>query len=264
MHRILKFMTSVLNEQRIYSPSKSIIEFWLRRLHSLLGLIPLTFFLIFHLCANSLALEGPDKFNQVVNLLRSIPHLVFVESLALGLPILFHGLYGLIISPNITRDKISSYPFVRNFTYLFQRITGVILFVFIAVHVYQLRFVEDLDFNFVAGYFRQPAWAAFYLAGILSAVYHLANGVWNFFVSWGITVGKDAQKILAYICVILCLGLMFVGVLDWWAFIKKSENINNIKTEETVQTVQKVTNCDNSLSIGKCDVITHEKQVINN
>jgi succinate dehydrogenase/fumarate reductase cytochrome b subunit len=36
--------------------------------------------------------------------------------------------------------------------------------------------------------------AAVYLLGVASACFHFSNGMWTFCISWGITVGENAQK----------------------------------------------------------------------
>ena len=201
-------------------PTQNFGEFLLRRLHSLVGLIPLTFFLIFHLSANSFALVSPERFNDVVNFLRAIPHLEILEITLLGIPFLFHGVYGMIISPNLNRSKLDTYTQVRNITYYFQRVTGVFTFLFLVAHIWMFRFEHGLDFNLVANYLSQPAWAVFYFVGISSAVYHLANGLWNFAISWGITVGRQAQINWGYACLAIGLGLWALGMLDLWAFMR--------------------------------------------
>jgi succinate dehydrogenase / fumarate reductase cytochrome b subunit len=72
-------------------------EFVLRRLHSLTGLVPLTFFVFFHLFANSSATKGEEAFNGTVAILRGLPYLHAIEWGALFAPFLFHMIYGLLI-----------------------------------------------------------------------------------------------------------------------------------------------------------------------
>lgn len=210
---------SGLNSTDVKSIDNS-MEFILRRVHSLVGLIPLTFFLCFHLFANSFALISPERFNDAVNFLRSIPHLELLELILLGIPFLFHGVYGMIIAPNIKRSKLDKYTQIHNITYYLQRVTGILTFLFLVAHIWMFRFEHNLDYNIVSEYLSQPAWIVFYFLGITSAVYHLANGLWNFTISWGITVGKQAQINWGYMCIVIGLGLWALGMLDLYAFIK--------------------------------------------
>lgn len=195
-------------------------EFILRRLHSLVGIIPLTFFVIFHISMNSFALHSPEYFNGVVNTLRAVPHLELLEIIMLGVPFLFHGIYGMIISPKMTRSKVTTYTQVRNWTYFFQRVTGILTLLFLIAHVYTLRFVEHLDFDYMAVYFSNPLWTVFYIIGITAAIYHLANGLWNFCISWGITVREPAQQKMGVFCLILGIGLWILAMADIVAFLK--------------------------------------------
>ncbi len=214
----IKTISKPTIEEKTLQSSQNSGEFLLRRLHSLAGLLPLGLFLAFHLTVNNAAVKGPEAFNFVVAALRSIPYLPFVEMAILGIPFLFHGLYGLIITPNVARTNLTAYSQSRNWAYFMQRITGIIVFVFLAVHICQFRFNEDLDFHSVASSLRQPAWAIAYLIGITATVYHFANGLWNFFISWGITVGKKAQKVSAVACSLIGFVLLGIGLSALWAF----------------------------------------------
>ncbi len=79
--------------------------------------------------------------------------------------------------------------------YFFQRVTGIIVFAFILFHYWTTRLVqlqdhESLDlFRQVQAAVANPWIYAFYIAGILSATFHLANGIWSFSIVWGLTVG---------------------------------------------------------------------------
>ena len=48
----------------------------------------------------------------------------------------------------------------------------------------------------------------FYIICIVSAVFHFANGLWSFCVSWGITVTPRSQQISTYVTMaILCCSI---------------------------------------------------------
>jgi len=63
-----------------------------------------------------------------------------------------------------------------------------------------------------------PLVTALYAIGVVSAVYHFFNGVWNGLISWGITVGPTAQKVSAMICT--TVGVLASAVSLWvlWGF----------------------------------------------
>ena len=63
-----------------------------------------------------------------------------------------------------------------------------------------------------------PLMLVFYIVGILSATFHLANGIWSFLVSWGITQSKSSQKVATYITMIFFVILSIMGVAAILAF----------------------------------------------
>jgi succinate dehydrogenase / fumarate reductase cytochrome b subunit len=73
-------------------------HFFARKLHSLLGVIPVGMFLIFHLIANYTAGRGAEAYNQMVQFIEGIPFVIFLEFSLIYIPILFHAIYGLYIA----------------------------------------------------------------------------------------------------------------------------------------------------------------------
>jgi succinate dehydrogenase / fumarate reductase, cytochrome b subunit len=205
--------------------------FILRKLHQLSGIVPLGLFLLEHFYTNSKALTGPKDFNNAVTDLQSIPYILFVEIGGIFIPLIYHAVYGMVITVEARPNNLA-YPYPRNWFYLVQRITGVILFVFITFHVLNFRFGliphlnnlsvaqhPDKAFDIVAGEFRMVPIFLIYLVGITSTVWHLANGVWLFMVDWGITIGEKAQRLTGYACIGFGVVLLLVGVNAAVAFI---------------------------------------------
>ena len=141
----------------------------------------------------------------------------------IALPLLFHGIYGLFITstakPNVIRNS-----YFRNVMYFLQRATGVIVFAFILFHYWTTRLVqlhdhESLDlFRQVQAAVANPWIYAFYIAGILSATFHLANGIWSFSIVWGLTIGPRAQRRMLYVSAAVFLVLSYIGVRGIQAF----------------------------------------------
>ena len=205
------------------SPPGADRHFWLRRLHSLSGIVPIGGFLAFHLYENFQATRGAEAYNTMTRHLQQMPFAVALEILVIAVPILFHGIYGLFITgtakPNVIRN-----PYLRNLMYFLQRATGVIVFAFILFHYWTTRLVqlhdhESLDlFRQVQAAVANPWIYAFYVAGILSATFHLANGIWSFSIVWGLTVGPKAQRRMMYVSAIVFVILSFIGVRSISAF----------------------------------------------
>src|SRR6185369_10960577 len=60
-----------------------------------------------------------------------------------------------------------------------------------------------------------------YAIGVLSCVFHLANGIWTFGITWGIWVTPQAQRWATVACLIFGIGLGIVGMsaLAGFAFV---------------------------------------------
>lgn len=48
-------------------------EFFYRKLHSLLGVVPLGAFLIVHFMINYQAVQGPEAYNQATHFMEQLP-----------------------------------------------------------------------------------------------------------------------------------------------------------------------------------------------
>ena len=192
--------------------------FW-RKLHSFSGIFPIGIFLLEHMFINSLALRGEASFNQGVALLHSIPYLWALEILVIFGPLVFHAFYGIWVV-YLTRNNVLTYSYFRNWLFYLQRITALITLAFVTWHVWVLRFSSGkIDFTVVAKALSDPIVLVLYLIGLLATFLHFANGLWSFFVSWGITIGEGAQKKAAYICSLVFLLLTVVGIKALLAFI---------------------------------------------
>ena len=193
--------------------------------------MPLGLFLLEHFYTNSKALAGAGDFNKAVTELQSIPYILFVEIGGIFIPLIYHAVYGLVITVEARPNNLN-YPYPRNWFYLIQRITGIILFFFITFHLLHFRFGltpwNNLSvahnpgqaFDIVAGAFRIVPIFIVYVVGITATVWHLANGIWLFLVDWGITIGERAQRLTGYACIGFGVVLLLVGINAAIAFVK--------------------------------------------
>jgi len=206
--------------------------FVLRKLHQLSGIMPLGLFLLEHFYTNSKALSGAADFNNAVKDLQSIPYILFVEIGGIFIPLIYHAVYGLVITMEARPNNLN-YPYPRNWFYLIQRITGVILFFFITFHVLNFRFGlvpglntisvahrPDLAFDIVSREFHMVWVFLIYMVGITATVWHLANGIWLFLVDWGIAIGERAQRLTGYACIGFGVFMLLVGINAAIAFIR--------------------------------------------
>ncbi len=196
-------------------------EHFFRKLHSLSGIIPVGLFLITHLSVNYSAIRGEEAYNRAANFMGNLPFRYILEVFMIFLPLIYHGIYGLYIAFQ-SKNNTKRYGYFRNWMFRLQRVTGVILIIFIAWHVWETRVAAALgatvDFKMMENIFSNPFILAFYIVGIISATFHFANGLWSFFITWGLTVSPQSQKISTYITLMIFAALTYIGVSAILAF----------------------------------------------
>lgn len=199
-------------------------SFFNRRLHSLLGVIPVGFFLVNHLVTNFYATKGAQAFVNQVNFLWSIPFILFLEIFLIFLPLLYHGVYGLYVA-FLSKNNVVSYSTLRNIFFMLQRVTGVITLIFVAWHVWETRIQKSLQgmsseelAEYMHTILSNNFTFALYAIGVIAAVFHLCNGMWNFLVTWGITVGPRAQYISTWVWAIVFVAVTYLGISSLFAF----------------------------------------------
>ena len=127
--------------------------FIIRRLQSFTGFF-IVIFLIEHLLVNSQSalFLGDDGigFINSVNSIHGLPYLQVIEISLLAVPILIHGIWGLIylrsakynsFATDGSEPSLAKYP--RNVAFTWQRVTSVILVVGIILHVVYMRFLRQ-------------------------------------------------------------------------------------------------------------------------
>ncbi|SFB16779.1 MULTISPECIES: succinate dehydrogenase cytochrome b558 subunit [unclassified Bacillus (in: firmicutes)] len=196
-------------------------EFFYRRLHSLLGVIPVGLFLVQHLVVNHFATGGEESFNKAAGFMEHLPFRFVLETFIIFLPLLFHALYGLYIAFT-AKNNTSRFGFFRNWMFTLQRVSGVITLVFVTWHVWETRvaaaFGTKVNFDMMENILSNPFMFWFYIVGVISTIFHFANGLWSFMVSWGITVTPRSQKIATYVTLGIFVALSIVGVRALLAF----------------------------------------------
>lgn len=188
-------------------------SFWLRRLHSLSGIVPVGAFLLEHiLVSNATAIGGPTAYARQVRFLASLPLVPVLELFGIWLPILFHALYGFYIWYR-GEINIGDYPWMGNWMYTVQRWTGGIAFVYIIWHTWTMRFtgvdlhqLPGASFGKVQAEVFHTGLFLFYVAGLICASWHFAYGIWLFCAKWGIISGEKARRRF----LVVCLGFFFV------------------------------------------------------
>ena len=207
-------------------------DFLIRRLHSLSGLVPVGGYMIIHLVTNASVLESPATFQKNVYQIHSLGSLLpAVEWAFIFLPILFHAIIGMVIVAGGMPNS-NQYRYGPNYRYTLQRATGMIAFVFIMIHVFHMHgwfhadvWLENVVRPLGGGQFKPynaastaamalqgTAMVALYVIGILSCVYHLANGLWTMGITWGVWTSSRAQTRASVVCGVCGVVLAVVSM----------------------------------------------------
>ncbi len=202
-------------------------HFLLRRLHSLLGLLPVGAFLVFHLWENSQSRFGALHYNdKVVGFLQGLNYLLVLEIFVIALPILFHAGYGLVIMAGGRWEPIR-YPWLHNWMHLFQRVSGVIILLFLLFHVGWTRVwgifhphIRENLFAHMQGLLSDPLVFTLYTLGMVMSVLHLCNGLWTMAIVWGVTTTPRAQGLWFRTCMLLAIVLSAMGLHGLWGFVR--------------------------------------------
>lgn len=189
-----------------------------------------------HLLTNASVLNRPGTFQNAVYQIHSLEKLLpVVEWVFIFLPIIFHAVFGVVIIRG-GLPNVSSYNYTSNVRYTLQRVTGMIAFLFIFWHVFHMHgwFHADWWLKSVAEPFGgakfKPYNAAstlgqamtgfavplLYAIGVLSCVFHLANGIWTMGITWGLWITPAAQRRATAVCSSFGVLLALVGMSALW------------------------------------------------
>ena len=239
-------------------------EFLLRRLHSLSGIVPVGAYMCIHLLTNASVLGGPQTFQDQVDAIHRLgPILPFVEWTFIFIPIIFHAALGIVRAVNC-ESNAETYRYGSNIRYTLQRVTAWIALVFIFWHVFHMHgwfhfdlWTQNVARKFGGGLFNadhatstaalalQPLIVKIlYAIGVLSTVYHLANGLWTSGITWGIWTTPAAQRRADYVCAVFGVLLAFVGMSALFgmggANIAEAEAVEDARIEQREEMVKRV------------------------
>jgi succinate dehydrogenase / fumarate reductase cytochrome b subunit len=237
--------------------------FAIRRLHSLSGLIPVGAYMVLHLAVNASVINGAETFQaNVYNIHNFGALLPVLEWTFIFIPILFHAIVGMVIVAG-GLPNTHQYPYGANYRYTLQRVTGVIAFFFIGLHVFHMH-----------GWFHANSWVTYvvepwggaqfrpynatstaglalqgivvtllYAIGVLACVYHLANGIWTMGITWGLWTSPRAQRRALQACAAIGVVLTVVSALALFGMrgaVDTPEKLEAVREKETQMLEHKI------------------------
>jgi succinate dehydrogenase / fumarate reductase cytochrome b subunit len=227
-------------------------DFIIRRLHSLSGLIPVGAYMVIHLLTNAGINNSVETFQNSVFTIHSLGKVLpIIEWVFIFIPLLFHAIFGVVIIRGGLPNH-NTYRYTNNVRYSLQRATGMIAFAFIMWHVFHMH-----------GWFHFAAWAEvtealngarfrpynaasttaaalqgsiivqlLYAIGVLSCVFHLANGIWTMGITWGVWVTPASQRWANYVCAVFGVLLAFVGMGALGGFLGVDREAAEVREDE--------------------------------
>lgn len=189
---------------------------------SLLGVFPLSVYVIAHLWTNLYSLAGPEAFDARLVESRQSPTFLFLEVFGLGLPILAHAWLGLRAIFKM-RPNNGTYHRLSNLRYLLQRISALGVLAFLGAHVIKARIlpgVAGTHENWAGMHeaLSEPVTFGVYALGLTGVAYHLANGLWGAGMTWGLTVSPRAQSRMQTFAIVFFLVLMAMSAGALYGF----------------------------------------------
>ena len=156
-----------------------------------------------------------------------------IEWVFIFIPIFFHAVIGVVIIRG-GLPNTSNYPLSGNIRYTLQRATGMIAFAFIVWHLIHMHGFFGAPFKEVRMFPLPTGGAAFephqasssagaaiqagigvqilYAIGVLSCVFHLANGLWTMGITWGVWTTAAAQRRANWVCGAFGIVLAVIGL----------------------------------------------------
>lgn len=205
----------------------------------------LVLYLIAHLSGNlSLLSSDPNAFNKYGAFLHGFGALFYLIEISLALVILIHAYIGIAIAMRKAKARKEGYqvynskggPSKQSLSSRTMIYTGIVLLVFIVIHVVQFRFgpgpsdgygvtvdgkeLHDLR-RITFETFAHIEWVIFYVAVMILVGFHLRHGVWSALQSLGAMRPRYTPVIysLALILgILLAVGFLFLPV---WIYMNQ-------------------------------------------
>jgi succinate dehydrogenase / fumarate reductase cytochrome b subunit len=157
----------------------------------------LSLFLLTHLLGNSVSFLGRDAFNAYAAKLHSVGNFIYVFEIGLLTLFLVHIFTGIILylenlQARPSRYSVSTSEGGRSWGSRTMPYTGVIIIVFIIVHLLNFHFTDKSVpvADLVRELLSRPGLASFYMVSLLAVALHLSHGAWSLFQ----TVGMNHDK----------------------------------------------------------------------
>lgn len=199
--------------------------------------IGLTLFVLIHMFGNLSYFTGNDAYNAYAHFLLGLGPLLYIAELGLLAFLVFHIVMGISIVRGKRKARKTAYktfksaggPSKQSLSSRSMIITGVIILVFLVIHLNSFKFgtyyettlegesVRDLA-RLLTEKFQSPIYTFGYVGVMLLLGFHLRHGVWSAFQSLGATNPRLTPVIYtvgALVGVVIAIGFL---ILPLWIF----------------------------------------------
>ncbi len=152
----------------------------------------LSLFLLTHMLGNSVSFLGRNAFNTYAERLHSLGVLVYIFEIGLLTLFLIHIITGIILylenlQARPSRYSVNTSEGGRSWGSRTMPYTGVIILVFIIVHLMNFHFTDKSVpvADLVRELLSSPSLAFFYIFSLVALALHLSHGFWSLFQSIG-------------------------------------------------------------------------------
>ena len=212
--------------------------------------------MVVHLLTNASVLDSAASFQRNVYSIHSFGKMLpVIEWVFIFIPLLFHAIFGVVIIRGGLPNS-STYKYTSNVRYTLQRATGMIAFAFIMWHVFHMHgwihtdwWMHNVAEPLGGGQFKAFNAAStgalamrmsiivpvLYAIGVLSCVFHLANGIWTFGITWGLWVTPQSQRRANFACAAFGVLLAVGGLSALGGFAAKVDVEEARKVEEQMR-----------------------------
>lgn len=209
-------------------------------LNGLTGVL-LLLFIVAHLAGNLTIFVGKDALNAYAATTHSLGPLLIVIELGLGAVFLLHAVSAITVWRDNRRARESRYVVTKSKGAASKQTvasrtmiwTGLVLLVFLIVHLWQFRFgpdyrtalaghegdVWDLH-RIVVDTFKNPIWTAVYVAVMILLGFHLRHGFWSAFQSIGALNPKLrplAFSAGAIFAIVIAVGFLLLPIFVYFS-----------------------------------------------
>lgn len=195
----------------------------LKRLQILTGVVPVGLFLVSHFAINGRAIAGPAAYAAGVAALARLPGLVWLEVVAIGVPLVLHLALGALLG--LTGQGVREPAHPDRMRRWIQRGSGMYLAMFVVFHVWSLRLSPDRAragadlFELMAAQLRHPASFAFDALAVLAAATHFSLGLAALFGPNAFTLGPRGVRAVRALGAAGFVALAGVGLNALLAFV---------------------------------------------